>query len=211
MKTLHLCHGKQIAALAAAIALTLSGCATTGDTQNQALGAGIGAALGCGVGALVTGDARGCAAGAAIGGVLGWGVVAIIQYQATQVRSSSADTRVYGLTKPVSSTQVKIRKGSNSPKSVRAGQPVAILTDYSLMLPPSTSSVLVTESWALKKDGKLVTRLPEKSTNRIAGGWEAKAEITIPPEVQPGTYVIEHTVKAGSSYDTDESTFVIRS
>lgn len=201
----------RITALTAAVALTLSGCATTGDGQSQAMGAGIGAALGCGVGALVTGDAKGCAAGAAIGGVLGWGVVAINQYQARQVRSSSADSRVYGLTKPVSSTQVKIRKGSNSPKSVRAGQPVNIVTDYSVMLPSSASSAMVTESWALKKDGKVVTHLPEKSTSRSAGGWEAQAEITIPPDVPPGTYVIEHTVKSGSSYDTDESTFVIRS
>lgn len=199
----------RIAALAAA--LTLFGCATTGDGQSQAMGAGIGAALGCGVGLLVTGHAKGCAAGAAIGGALGWGVVAINQYQARQVRSSAADNRVYGLRKPVSSTQVKIRKGSNSPKSVRAGQPVNIATDYSVMLPANVSAAQVTESWTLKKDGKVVTRLPEKSASRTAGGWEAKAEITIPPDVRPGTYVIEHKVKSGSSYDTDESTFVIRS
>ena len=197
--------------LTAAIALTLSGCVTTGDTQGQAMGAGIGAALGCGVGALVTGDAQGCATGAAIGGVLGWGVVAINQYQARQVRSSSADNRVYGLTKPVSSTQVKIRRGSNSPKSVRAGQPVNIVTDYSVMLPSSAGTAMVTESWTLKKDGKVVTQLPEKSTSRSAGGWEAQAEITIPADVPPGTYVIEHSVKSGGSYDMDESSFVIRS
>ena len=206
-----LSNRSRMMALTAAIALALSGCVTTGDTQGQAMGAGIGAALGCGVGALVTGDAGGCATGAAIGGVLGWGVVAINQYQAKQVRSSSTDTRVYGLTKPVSTTQVKIRKGSNSPRSVRAGQPVNIATDYSVMLPASASTALVTESWALKKDGKVVTHLPEKSTSRSAGGWEAQAEITIPPDAPPGTYVIEHSVKSGSSYDTDESTFVIRS
>ncbi|MBK1708251.1 MULTISPECIES: glycine zipper domain-containing protein [Marichromatium] len=200
--------GLTAAALAATVAV--SGCQTTGDTQDQAAGAGIGALVGAGIGALVTGDARGAAAGAAIGGALGWSVVALNQYQSRQVRSSAADSRVYGLSKPVERTQVKIRRGSNSPRTVGRGQSVDLVTDYSVMLPPSVSRTSVTESWTLKKDGRSVARLPAKTSTRSAGGWAAQAEITIPSDVPPGTYVIEHRVKAGSSYDTDESTFVVR-
>lgn len=197
-------------ALAVVASLAVAGCETTGSVQDQAAGAGIGAVVGCGIGALVTGTGRGCATGAAIGGFVGWGAVALTQYNAQQVRSSSADSRIYGLTTPVDDTQVKIRRGTSAPKSVRPGDSVDISTDYSVMLPAGASNARVTESWALKKDGKTVANLPKKSASRAAGGWQADAEITIPDNVPAGTYVIEHKVKAGSSYDTDESTFVVR-
>lgn len=49
----------------------LSGCAD--DQQaTRASGAGLGAALGCGIGALITGDASGCAIGALAGGTGGF-------------------------------------------------------------------------------------------------------------------------------------------
>jgi len=197
-------------ALTLAACLALAGCQTTGGVQEQVTGAGIGAAVGCGVGALITGSGRGCATGAAIGGLVGWGAVALNQYNATQVRSPYADRRVYGLTTPSNTTQVKIRQGASGPKRVGPGDAVGISTDYSVILPDDVSSARVTESWKLKKDGRVVANLPSKTANRSAGGWEADAEITIPSDVPAGTYVIEHRVKAGSSYDTDESTFVVR-
>ncbi len=177
----------------------------------QALGAGLGAAVGCGIGALVTRDARGCAAGAAIGGAIAFTAVKINQYQAKQVRSSKADARLYGLAKPVNSPQVKIRKGTSNPTAIKPGQAVTITTDYSLMLPASTSDTKVSESWALKKDGKVLYTLPAQVNERTPGGWSTSAAIDVPKNASPGTYVVEHKVKVGSSYDTDESTFVVKS
>lgn len=194
--------------VAVAAALTASGCQTTGGVQDSIAGAGIGAALGCGVGALI-GGSRGCAVGGAIGAAAGLTVVAINHYEARQVRSSVEDRRVYGLTKPVSSPQVKINKSSNSPRTARAGQKVDIATAYSVRLPPGESAASVNESWTLKQNGKTVAALPAQKNKRTDGGWEAEAEISIPEGTAPGTYVIEHKVQAGSSYDTDTSQFVI--
>jgi hypothetical protein len=191
--------------------VVFSGCQTTGETNEQVVGAGVGAALGCGVGLLVGGRAENCLAGAAAGGLLGWGVVKLNQYEARQVRSASADRRVYGLTQQVDSTQVKIRKGTSTPKRVRPGQDVDIATDYSVMLPPGDQSANVKESWVLKKDGKVLANLPPQTNRRTAGGWAASAVIPIPSDAAPGTYVVEHKVSAGSSYDSDESTFTVRS
>lgn len=190
--------------------LFLSGCQSTGGVKDQAIGAGVGAAIGCGIGALITRDAKGCAAGAAIGGLVGFGAVTIAQYNATQVRSASVDKRMYGLTRPVSATQVKIRSGSASPKSVQRGGAVDIGTDYSVLLPKGLADASVTESWQLRKDGKKVADLPAQTASRSAGGWKANAQIKIPSNVPPGTYVIEHRVQSGNSYDTDESTFVVQ-
>lgn len=198
--------------LAAVLSATIvvSGCETMSEGDQQAMGAGVGAALGCGVGLLIGGRAENCLAGAAAGGLLGWGVIKINQYEARQVRSASADRRVYGFTQAVSSPQVKIRKGTSTPKRVHPGQSVDIATDYSVLLPPGDPSTTVKESWVLKKDGKVLARLPAQSNRRSAGGWAASAAIPIPDNAAPGTYVVEHKVAAGSSYDEDESTFTVR-
>jgi uncharacterized membrane protein len=84
-----------------------------------------------------------------------------------------------------------------------------VVTDYSLQLPQNTPDASVQESWVLKKDGEKLAELPAKTSKRTGGGWQADANISIPKEAKPGTYVIEHKVQTGTSYDTDESTFVI--
>ena len=202
----------RFAAVAVAASLVTVGCATTnGEAQEQAGGAVVGALLGCGIGALTTGNAKGCAAGAAAGAVAGWAAVKISQYEDKQVRSAKADARMYGLTKPVSSPQVKIRNKSVSPAIVRAGEKIKVKTDYSLMLPASQSVASVDGSFKLKKDGKLLQQFPAKTKQLEAGGRDSSATISLPADAEPGTYVIEHQIKSGSSYDTDESTFVVKS
>lgn len=193
-----------------AAALFTAGCASTGSVQDQALGTGIGAALGCGVGVLITGDARGCATGAAVGAMVGFGAVAITQYNSRQVRSAASDSRTYGLSQAPATPQVKVRMGTSTPKEVARGGSVNLVTDYSVALPRGVTQASVSESWTLKKGGKVVQKLPAKSAQRTAGGWQADAVIKIPSNVPPGTYVIEHRVESGDSYDTDESTFVVQ-
>ena len=186
-----------------------SGCAT-GEGNQQLLGAGIGTALGCGIGYAI-GGAKGCAIGSALGAASGWGVVA--QYQATQVRSAAQDQAIYGLNEPVTTTKVQIRKATSSPSSVGPGDTVQVSTDYSLMMPPAIAmqGADVQASWALKKDGKVLANVPAQLTHHPAGGWAAPAEIPVPKNVPSGTYVVEHKVQVGTSYDTDESVFLVGS
>ncbi|MBA2591748.1 MAG: hypothetical protein M3495_15425 [Pseudomonadota bacterium] len=187
----------------------LSGCAT-GEGNQQLLGAGIGTALGCGLGYAVGGD-KGCAVGGALGAAAGWGVVA--QYQATQVRSAAQDQAIYGVTEPVIANKVQIRKGTATPSTVRPGSKVQIDTDYSLLMPPGTAAqgADVQESFALKKDGKVLTNSAPKTFRRASGGWVATNKLPIPQDAEPGTYVVETKVQAGSSYDTDEAVFIVGS
>lgn len=194
----------------------LVGCATQqGNDQLMGAGAGAlgGAALGCLTGFIAGGSASSCGTGAAIGAaagaVVGWGAVKISQYQASQVRTAQNDQQMYGLTKPVDTTQVKIRKGSATPRTVKPGDSVKLFTDYSVMLPPKVPSTQVAESWTLQKDGKVLAQLPQQTSDRASGGWNADATVPIPKNAELGTYVIEHKVQAGTSYDTDESTFIV--
>ncbi len=207
---------RKIAAIAILPVLMTAGCATQqGNDQLMGAGAGMvgGAALGCLTGFLAGGNASGCAKGAAIGAavgaVTGWTAVKVSQYQATQVRSAQEDQRIYGLTQSVNATQVKINKGTSTPKMVMPGESVQLFTDYSIQLPANMNTTPVSESWILKKDGKVLAELPPQNNQRSAGGWNADATVPIPTNAELGTYVIEHKVLAGSSYDTDESTFVV--
>ena len=180
------------------------------------MGAGGGALIGAAAGCLIAipfGGASGCAKGAIAGGVVGavtgWGVVKLNQYKAEPVRTAKADQRMYPMIKPVDSAQVKIRKGTSTPHRVKPGGTVKLSTDYSVTLPQNMQTTPITEHWVLMKDGKPLTDLPPQNSQRSSGGWVAEASIPIPKEAEPGTYVIEHTVQAGNSYDTDESTFVV--
>jgi uncharacterized protein YcfJ len=193
----------------------LAGCATQQGTD-QLTGAGVGAlggaTLGCLIGLAANGG-KGCAMGAAIGAgtgaLAGWGVVKYQQYQASQVRTPQQDQRLYGLAKSVDTAQVKLHKGTSKPSPVKPGGTVNLSTDYSLQLPANTPSTAVSESWTLKKDGKVIADLPPQTNQRTSGGWNADAAIPIPSSASPGTYVIEHKLKAGDSYDTGESTFIV--
>lgn len=187
-----------------------TGCVTT-TGQQQATGAGLGALTGAGLAALAGGDTKAIVAGALAGGLVGWGAVKLHQYQSTQTRSAVADQQLYGLTEPVTGTTVKIRRGICEPGTVQKGQSVKVVTDYSVMAPQGGSTVAVSESWALKKDGSLLANIPapQGGQMRPAGGYAAEAYIPIPANAAPGTYVVEHKVQSGTSYDVDESVFVV--
>jgi len=206
-------HAKKIV-FALAACVTLAGCNTTQEQQDQTTGAVVGCAGGAIVGALI-GGSRGAAIGCAAGGLIGWGTVRMSQYNAYQARSSSADQNSYRRTDPDfyalnrsgSGSAVKIRGVDASPDRARSGTTIVAVTDYSVV---TRGSVNVQESWALKKDGRQLVELKPSPQTRGSGGWESRAEFPVPSDAEPGTYVIEHRVKAGSSYDKQISTFVVR-
>ena len=205
-----------VAAVCAAV--LVSGCATTQEGHEQAIGATIGCAAGGILAGIITRDARYAAAGCAAGAALGFGVVKVQQYNATQARTSDADLKryrksdpdFYGLSTPVTSSAVKIRNASTSPKTVSNGQMVIAKTDYSVVTPSQTSGVSVDESWSLKKDGKVLTTVKSDPQQRGGGGWNTEAGFPVPETAEAGTYIVEHRVKVGTVTDTRDSFFVVK-
>lgn len=210
--------GRVCLATAIAAALLVSGCATTQEGQEQAVGAGIGCAAAGIATLLITRDARYAAAGCAAGAAIGFGVVKVQQYNALQARTSDADMRryrktdpdFYGLSTPVTSSAVKIRDASTSPRTVSRGQMVLAKTDYSVVTPSDAAGVSVNESWSLKKDGKVLTTVRSDPQQRSSGGWNTEAGFPVPDSAAPGTYIVEHTVKVGTVTDTRDSYFVVK-
>lgn len=189
-----------------ALTCSLSGCASDGSLHPLAAVAGctlVGVAVAVGTGE------PGIGAGAA-GGCLAIGL-AISYYQSTQVRTVEEDQKLYGygLDKSVTSTTVKIRNASATPNQVKVGEEIKAKTEYSIMVPEQGQKVEVTEISILKKDGEVLFESEPKTEMRAAGGWNMEIGIPMPEDAEPGTYVIEQRIKAGTSNDVRELPFVV--
>lgn len=202
-------------AFATLLGATLSGCATQ-DGNEQLIGAGVGCAAGAIVGGLIAGRS-GAAIGCAAGGTMGVGAVALSQYNARQARTKQADAKryskvdpdFYGLSRSATESAVKIRSTSSSPASLAAGQAVTVTTDYSIITPKDVNTVMVDETWTLKKDGEEITTIEADAQKRSSGGWSTVGEFNVPDDAPPGTYVVEHKVQTGTSYNSGISVFVV--
>ena len=191
---------------ATALAFSMTGCASDGSLHPLAALAGctlVGVAVGVGTGS------AGIGAGAA-GGCLAIGL-AISYYQSTQIRTVEEDQALYGygLDEPVTSTSVKIRNANATPKEIKPGEEIRATTEYSVMVPEQGLEVEVTEVSILKKDGEVLFEAEPKSEIRAAGGWNMEIAIPMPEDAEPGTYVIEQRIKAGTSNDVREMPFVV--
>lgn len=202
-------------AVTTGLATGLSGCATQ-QQNDQLMGAGIGCVGGAIIGGLIAGR-HGAAIGCASGTLIGWGGVKLAQYNAEQARTQQADANryrkvdpdFYGLSQSATESAIKIRSTGTLPSSIKPGASVQATTDYSIITPSSVSTVVVDESWTLKKDGKVIVELSSEPQQRSSGGWSTTSEFAVPGNAEPGTYVIEHKVQAGSSYNTGISVFVV--
>lgn len=188
----------------------LAGCATTQENQQMA-GATLGAlAAGLATG-IVTGNV-GAGIGAAIGGAaIGWGAVKLMQHESKQVRSAAEDRRLHGFAPPTNKVFIKLNKGYASPEIIKKGQKTTVYSDYSLSAPPSYGNQAeVTYTWTLKKDGQVITRSKPMVRTKTAAGHQTIQPINIPDNAEPGTYIVETRLSAGSAYDVNETAFVVQ-
>lgn len=197
-------------------AVFLAGCASDEGMQ-QLLGGVVGCATGAGVGAATDGG-KGAAIGCVVGALTGVAAVTIAQYSSRQSRDAEADEAAYkkedpafyGLAEANGAPVIKIRTASAAPETVKPGEMVSVSTDYSLAVPKSMTTAPVSASWLLKKDGKPMREYKGQLQQSTGGGLISSGKISIPPDAEPGTYVVEHRVKTGTSYDKKVSVFVVQ-
>ena len=193
------------------IAILLPGCAQlqTIAEQNPLL-----ATAGCGaLGAIIAvgtgsewaggGTATACAA-------LALTVYATRTHSAAEDRAlyERADPELYGL-KPGEPARVKLRSRTSTPREAQRGSKVTAETGYSLVAPDANQSIEVVSNWTLKKDNKQLFKIDGKPERQQAGTFRAVSEFDVPKDAEAGTYIVEHRVQAGTSYDLDQSFFVV--
>ncbi|MBI4692911.1 MAG: hypothetical protein HY749_02730 [Gammaproteobacteria bacterium] len=203
--TTHFHHKLVATALCTAL---LGGCATQGQSTSTNTAAGT-AAVGALIGGL-TGGWEGAAIGALSGAAVGWVAGKVIESQEVAARSQTQDQQLYGYAAPANSVFVKINSATSNPKFIAPGGTVDVVTDYSLALPKSSPQAQIGVTGVLFKDGVQLMDFKNQPVTKTAGGYTIKLPIKIPGDAAPGTYVIKHTVTSGTSYDTAESTFVVK-
>ena len=196
--------------LATAICTVLvAGCAAPGGSNtvgNTTTGT---AAVGALIGGLA-GGWEGAAIGALSGAAVGWAAGKVIESREVAARSQTQDQQLYGYTAPTDSVFVNINSATSTPQTVTPNSTVDVVTDYSLSLPANAPQTQVSVTGVLLKDGVQLMDFKNQPATKSAGGYTIKLPVTIPGNAAPGTYVIRHTVSAGTTYDTAESTFIVK-
>ena len=188
----------------------VAGCAAPGGQQNTVATSTAGtAAVGALIGGL-TGGWQGAAIGAVSGAAVGWAAGKVIESKEIAARSQTQDQQLYGYTAPASSVLVNINSATSTPQMVTPNSTVDVVTDYSLSLPANAPQAQVSVTGVLLKDGVQLMDFKNQPATKTAGGYTIKLPVSIPANATPGTYVIRHTVSAGTTYDTAESTFIVK-
>lgn len=187
----------------------VAGCASPGGSTNPANTAAGTAAVGALLGG-IAGGWEGAAIGALSGAAVGWVAGKVIESQELAARSQTQDQQLYGYTAPADSVFVNINSATSTPQTVTPNSTVDVVTDYSLSLPANAPQAQVSVTGVLLKDGVQLMDFKNQPATKTAGGYTIKLPISIPGNATPGTYVIRHTVSAGTTYDTAESTFIVK-
>ena len=202
------CKTKLLATAVCAVLIT--GCAAPGGGSNTVGNTTAGTAA---VGALIGGLAggwQGAAIGALSGAAVGWAAGKVIESKELAARSQTQDQQLYGYTAPTDSVFVNINSATSTPQTVTPNSTVDVVTDYSLSLPANAPQAQVSVTGVLLKDGVQLMDFKNQPATKSAGGYTIKLPVSIPANAAPGTYVIRHTVSAGTTYDTAESTFIVK-
>ncbi len=199
-------------AVCSVLCVTLvSGCATRRQTEQ--LG---GAVLGGITGGLISWAAFGAGEeigiGIGAGALTGWAVAFAVQASDSYyARSAEQDATRYAGEYPVPRTTVRIREAHVDQGEVRPGAVVRVATDYSLMAFASDETVEVEETFSIRNGEETLVSFQAEAVERTVGGWYRAADIAIPLNAAPGTYTIEHTVRAADSVATARSVLVVSS
>ncbi len=189
----------------------LVACETMTEQQRQqAMGAGVGGALGA-ASCLIVGrcDTKDAVIRTAAGAAVGWVAVRITQAGSEKRADASQEAAVMGYTPP-QGTVVKLQNAAVDPTYCGAGEEVRLSMEYTVLAPAETQTLPVAERWVILKEGKPQITLNNGTHERDQGRWVSHASINLPPQVQAGTYVVKNEITAGSKYDLREVAFYVQ-
>ena len=82
------------------------------------------------------------------------------------------------------------------PSQVKAGEPVQVETDYSLMGPLEGAPEPVTQTFALSKDGDEIHTWDPIDLPQETGGFVVSQTIPVPDNAEPGIYTLTQVLDA---------------
>jgi hypothetical protein len=189
----------------------LGACETMTEKQRQqAMGAGVGSAIGA-ASCLLVGrcDTKDAVIRTAAGAAVGWVAVRITQANSEKRSDAPQEAAVLGYS-PLQGTVVKLQNAAIDPTYCGAGEEVHFSMEYTVLAPPETPTLPVEERWVILKEGKPQITLDNGTHERDQGRWVSHASIHLPQQVPAGTYVVKNEITAGSRYDLREVVFYVQ-
>lgn len=189
----------------------LGGCETLTEQQRQqAMGAGVGGAIGA-ASCFIVGhcDNKDAVIRTAAGAAVGWVAVRITQASSEKRADASQEAAVLGYTPP-QGTVVKLQNAAVEPTYCGAGEEVRLSMEYTVLAPPEAATLPVAERWVILKEGKPQITLDNGTHERDQARWVSHASIHLPQQIPAGTYVVKNEITAGSKYDLREVAFYVQ-
>lgn len=172
------------------------GCGAISEQQKAGtVGAGVGAAAGAVAGSLLdkkhpgTGAAIGAVAGAVVGGAAGW---AVGEYRVRQVRTREQAAAGYT---PAQGVVVKIEKAVTAPQQLKPGDRLTFQAQYTVLAPPQTKEIRVTETRTIFFDNRHLVDLPRKELTLTQGTNEIQDSLSLPKDAAEGLYLVTTSVE----------------
>lgn len=195
-------RGLMCAVTVAAIAVTFTGCETTGESV------GLGALIGAGAGAIIGADSGEAGTGAIIGAIVGAAGGAIthdVRETRAEKRRTAAETYerykyepidpvTTTTTTPTRSLSLVFEDATIVPPSMRRGGMVEGTMQYAVL--GSGAGKEVTETRIVKLGQEVVSQVSSKTFTRNDGTWVSRQEFRIPESWAPGEYTLEQVVQS---------------
>ena len=188
------------------LALAASGCDQLSKNK-QATGAGAGALIGAGLGALIAGKknrGKGALIGAALGAAAGWGVG---KYLESRDRTAVETNRIHNYSAN-QGVRVELIGAAANPNATSPGGTINLQTTYAIMAPNVNQSIPVTETRTITFNGAQVATKTQ-SVNRAPGTYTTALPITLPGNAARGTYQLNVAVAGAGATKQQASTFTV--
>ncbi|MCI0548520.1 MAG: hypothetical protein L0027_14710 [Candidatus Rokubacteria bacterium] len=91
---------------------------------------------------------------------------------------------------------VRIERNTVSPARLRPGERLVLELQWSVLLPSEAGPTRVRHAWVIERDGEPLTQL-ERELTAGNGSYQARRQLALPPDTQPGRYVVTVDVEAG--------------
>lgn len=201
----HVC----LAILLPFLAVTLAGCAQTGqavrENPNTAIGAGAGVVGGAVIGGILGGK-RGAVIGGLLGGLAGG---AVGHYLDEQARDRAGTNRAYAYS-PKQGARLEIESLRVNPAALAPGETVNINLQYAVLTPNADDQILVRETRKILRNDQVVGET-SIDISREGGTWRSTVPVTLPVSAAAGNYRVVATVESrGVGRDVEETFFHIR-
>ena len=187
-------------------ALVLAGCETTG--QSVGLGALVGGATGAIIGNQSGHAAEGALIGAAVGAAAGWVADKIVKDRQSRLAKGPVETATENNYKPEEGFRLEMKGGTISPRTVKPGD--TVLTTYQYAVLGAGDGVPVQQTCLVKKGDRQLAVLDRKTVTRTDGTYESLIEFQVPPEAEPGEYIISQSVEANGKVGQRDVSFEVK-